>query len=217
MSLKRYGVLKGKAVKTERGTMDKPHYQVLIKDGTGTQYRIAINIKSQSAPSEVLYFVGENFKSEAITQLPQLGSGFTPIENNHPPIGLDYIRGNLVDRANMIPLPVDKDGPNNDLNDKIQHYFKEAMDLEATVYAFGARWGPEEDQPDPYFHFSPGNGIHDIHMNQGNSGQWKKDNGIWQDGGILLHFEREKRWAAIFLAFQSQVWCTDENGDAMDA
>ncbi len=74
--------------------------------------------------------------------------------------------------------------------------------------------GPEENTPDSYFHFKPGNGIHDIHMNQGNVEKWKADNGIWQDGGILIHFEKEEEWIGIFLAFQSQSWCTDEEGHA---
>ena len=29
-------------------------------------------------------------------------------------------------------------------------------------------------------------------MNQGNVEKWKGDNGIWQDGGILIHFEKEE-------------------------
>ena len=58
------------------------------------------------------------------------------------------------------------------------------------------------------------NGIHDIHMNQGNVEKWKGDNGIWQDGGILIHFEKEEEWIGIFLAFQSQSWCTDDEGHA---
>ena len=65
-----------------------------------------------------------------------------------------------------------------------------------------------------YFHFKPGNGIHDIHMNQGNVEKWQGDDGIWQDGGILIHFEKEEEWIGIFLAFQSQSWCTDEEGHA---
>lgn len=215
LPIKNYGVLKGKAVKTMLGSNEKPHFQVLIVDENRIEYRIAINTKSQDYPSEVLYFVGENFRSEEITKLPDLEFGFTPIQNNHPDIGLDYIRGHLLDQSQMIPLPTDEDGPNNDLNDKFQYYFKQAIDTKAIVYAFGQRWGPEQNQPDQYFGFTPGNGIHDIHMNQGNEGHWQKDNGIWQDGGILLHFEQENRWVAIFLAFQSQSWCTDDNGNAM--
>ena len=51
-------------------------------------------------------------------------------------------------------------------------------------------------------------------MNQGNVEKWKGDNGIWQDGGILIHFEKEEEWIGIFLAFQSQSWCTDDEGHA---
>ena len=46
-------------------------------------------------------------------------------------------------------------------------------------------------------------------MNQGNE-KWKGDNGIWQDGGILIHFEKEENGSVSSLAFQSQSWCTDE-------
>ena len=74
--------------------------------------------------------------------------------------------------------------------------------------------GIEENTPDSYFRFKPGNGIHDIHMNQGNVEKWQGDDGIWQDGGILIHFEKEEEWIGIFLAFQSQSWCTDEEGHA---
>jgi uncharacterized protein YukJ len=215
VSIKNYGVLKGSAIHTMMGSKEQPHYQVLIKDTEGVAYRIAINIKSQAYPSEVLYFVGENFYSEEITKLPDLEFGFTLIINNNPNIGLDYIRGNLFSPANMIPLPSEADGPDNDLNDKLQDYFMQAIDKGAIIYAFGQRWGPEQNKPDQYFNFSPGNGIHDIHMNQGNTGSWSKDNGTWQDGGILIHFEQENRWVAIFLAFQSQSWCTDDNGNAI--
>ncbi|NPC91846.1 YukJ family protein [Bacillus sp. WMMC1349] len=215
MPVKNYGVLKGKAVKTMLGSGEKPHFQVLIQDEQDIQYRIAINIKSQAHPSEVLYMVDEHFHSEDIIKLPDLDFGFTSIRNNCPDIGLDFIRGNLLDSSKMIPLPPDLDGIDNDLNEKIQYYVQQAIDQSATIYAFGDRWGPEENTPDRYFDFLPGNGIHDIHMNQGNLERWKNDNGIWQDGGILIHFEQENRWVAIFLAFQSQSWCTDENGHAV--
>jgi hypothetical protein len=61
------------------------------------------------------------------------------------------------------------------------------------------------------FAFLPGNGVHDIHMNQGNSGQFTRDDGVWQDGGLLVHFPGESRWVGIFLAFQSQAFHTDDS------
>jgi hypothetical protein len=56
------------------------------------------------------------------------------------------------------------------LADKLDHFMQRAAaDAAARVYAFGQRWGPEPGTPDKVFGFSPGNGIHDLHMNQGNS------------------------------------------------
>ena len=78
------------------------------------------------------------------------------------------------------------------------------------IYAFGQRWGPENDKRDQYSGFRPGNGIHDIHMNQGNRDQWVKDDGTWQDGGIIFHYPDENRLVAVFLAFQSQCFHTDD-------
>jgi hypothetical protein len=111
----------------------------------------------------------------------------------------------------MIPLPFDVPGSDNDLNEKIDKYVQRAMSDElAHIYAFGEKWGPETIK-DKIFGFLPGNGIHDIHMNQGNAGQFAKDNGVWQDGGVLLHFPSENRWVGIFLKFQSQTWHTDDD------
>ena len=47
-------------------------------------------------------------------------------------------------------------------------------------------------------------------MNQGNSGTFQRDDGVWQDGGLLLHYPAQSRWVGIFLAFQSQAWHTDD-------
>jgi hypothetical protein len=89
-------------------------------------------------------------------------------------------------------------------------------DQTARVYAFGQRWGPEDGKPDKILGFQPGNGVHDIHMNQGSSGQLGGDNGVWQDGGLILHIAREDRRVGIFLAFQGQAWHTDDTtGDAI--
>ena len=128
---------------------------------------------------------------------------------------LPIFRENLFDPSKMIPLASKVTGLDNDLNEKIEHYIKEAIETDAILYAFGQKWGPEENTPDNYFQFIPGNGIHDIHMNQGNTTNWKKDNGIWQDGGILIYFENTKKWLGIFLAFQSQVFSTDNKGNAI--
>ncbi|MGH9361161.1 MAG: DUF2278 family protein, partial [Thermoanaerobaculia bacterium] len=125
--------------------------------------------------------------------------------------GLDYIRGNLFDRAQMRPLPFNVPGFDNDLNEKIDRVMQRAVsDEAAVVYAFGQRWGPEPGKKDKYFGFLPGNGIHDIHMNQGNAAGFVDQDGVWQDGGLFVHFPDQQQWVAIFLKFQSQSWHTDD-------
>ena len=127
-------------------------------------------------------------------------------------------------RVRCVPLPHNIPGPDNDLNEKIDAYVQRAIgDERASIYAFGERWGPEEGKKDKYFGFLPGNGIHDIHMNQGNVGKFVNDDGVWQDGGLLFHFPSidkveagvgaeiwPEQWVAVFLAFQSQCWHTDD-------
>ncbi len=210
MALKNYGVLKGRPVGRRLAITSNAHYQVhLVSEDT--DYRIAINVKSKLEPSELEYLVDENFSYPILADLADLPLGFKELERKPGGLALDFIRGNLFDRTKMIPLPFDVPGSDNDLNEKIDKYVQRAMsDESAHIYAFGERWGPETIK-DKIFGFLPGNGIHDIHMNQGNAGQFAKDNGVWQDGGMLVHFPSENRWIGIFLKFQSQTWHTDDD------
>lgn len=219
MPLSSYGVLSGRVVDTRReGATDTPHYQVHLVDDAGVHYRVAVNVLSQQSPSELLYLVADDFSHPVTGALPAAGSGWTPLPSGPGGPNLDYIRANLFDAAAMRPLPPDVAGRDNDLADLLDHYVHRSQrDPSARVYVFGERWGPETDTPDKIFGFRPGNGVHDVHMNQGNSGPFRRDDGVWQDGGLLLHFAAEPRWVAIFLAFQSQAWHTDDStGHAID-
>ncbi len=220
MAIPNYGVLKGKAINSRAGTGASPHYQVHLVDDT-TDYRIAINVKSKQAPSELLFLLDEDFSHPLLADLVRQPLGFTRLARNPGGVALDYIRGNLFDRDRMRPLAHSIPGPDNDLNEKIDGHIRRAIgDEQAVVYAFGARWGPEPQKKDRCFGFLPGNGIHDIHMNQGSVGRFAGDNGVWQDGGLLIHFPAivrhdgseawPEQWVALFLAFQSQCWHTDD-------
>ena len=186
-----------------------PHFQIHVR-AAEVDYRIAVNVLSSESPSELLYHADEHFSHPSLAQLTALPDGVTVVPSAPAGIALDFIRGNLFDRAEMKVMPSTAPGPDNDLADKLDYVDRAAADPDARVYAFGERWGPEEDKPDKIFGFRPGNGVHDIHMNQGNSGQFVRDDGVWQDGGLLLHFPTGDQWVAIFLAFQSQKWHTDD-------
>ncbi len=211
MPLAKYGVLMGKAIAARReNSDDTPHYQVQLR-AAGTSYRIAVNVKSSVAPSELLYLIKENFSHPILPRLADLQEGFAPLPSQPGGMALDFIRGNLFDRGELRLLPHNVPGPDNDLSDRIEHYFNRAInDPGALVFAFGQRWGPEQGQRDKIFGFQPGNGIHDIHMNQGNVAAYRNDDGVWQDGGLILHFPSSGQWVGVFLAFQSQAWHTDD-------
>jgi len=209
MSLQRYGVLKGKAIETKKGTGNSPHFQVLVSDDK-LLYRLAVNVESQEPPSDVLYYVDENFQHPIKDLLEPMPKGYNQLETKPGGSALDFIRGNLFDTSLMKPLPYDVPGENNDLNELVQKFIDKAIAMESSeVYAFGERWGPE-DARDKFFGFAPGNGIHDIHMNQGSSAAFAKYDGVWQDGGLIIHLPDENKWIAIFLAFQSQCFHTDD-------
>ena len=210
MPLHSYGVLKGKAVEVRLGAGQSPHYQVRLVDDT-TDYRIAINVKSQVSPSELEFAVVEHFTHPTTALVEGMARGFTLLQSRPGTGALDLIRGNLIDRSLMRPLPFSVPGFDNDLNEKLDRVMQRAVgDENALVYAFGERWGPEPGTKDKYFGFLPGNGIHDIHMNQGNSAGFTKDDGVYQDGGLLVHFPDQQQWVAVFLKFQSQTWHTDD-------
>jgi len=210
MPLKSYGVLKGKAIEVRLGAGQSPHYQVRLVDDT-TDYRIAINVKSQLPPSDVAFIVLERFQHPLTARVEPLPLGFTTLPSQPDSGALDFIRGNLFNRNDMRPLPFSVPGFDNDLNEKIDRVMQRAVgDERALVYAFGERWGPEPGVKDKYFGFLPGNGVHDIHMNQGNAGRFVGDDGVYQDGGLLVHFPDQREWTAVFLKFQSQSWHTDD-------
>jgi len=208
-----YGVLKGTVAGHLRDA-DDDHYQILVHAGT-TVHRIASNVKSSApnAPSVVLFQSTTSLPSALTKGLRELAPGFKNLPPKPGGLAMDYVRGGIVKPKSMKPVPPDTPGADNDLKDMLETAVVKAMDLPGSViYAFGARWGPEKGKPDKYFKFVPGNGIHDIHMNQGNSGAYKKDNGVFHDGALVFEYPGEK-WRAFFFAFQSQTFDTDEHGN----
>ncbi len=208
MPIANYGVLKCTATDHILATSNSQHYQVHVL-ANGADYRIAVNVLSLTQPPDLLYFLDNNFQHPITATLSDVGWGFTQLASTSGEPALDYLRANLFDITKMQSLPPE-DPSHNDLNDLIDTYIQQAIAQQDTLlYAFGQSWGPE-NKPDQYFGFVPGQGVHDIHMNQGNAGSFVNDDGVWQDGGLLIHFQSPDHWVALFLAFQSQCFQTDD-------
>lgn len=213
MALKKYGVLKG-TVSGHLRDADDDHYQILVSAGS-TVHRIAVNVKSSApnAPSTLLFLAQSKLQDGFIQGLRGLKPGYTKLPSKAGGLALDYVRNKWFKPSAMKEVPPDAPGVDNDLKDKVEAAVIKAVDQAGSlIYAFGEKWGPEKDRKDQYFKFVPGNGIHDIHMNQGNSGKYAKDNGVFQDGGLVFEYP-DGKWQAFFFAFQSQTFDTDNKGN----
>jgi uncharacterized protein YukJ len=225
MPVQHYCLFKGWVVERQLATFSNPHYHIHAIDQF-YDYRISVNVFSDilfgrtKTFSQVEYFFAEDFKHPLTAQLEQLEPGLysldKPSDSHLGGLALDYIRAGLFDREKMKPAPFNlpDPGPANDLNENLEKYVKSAIaDKESLIYAFGSGWGTQH-QPDKIFGFSPAKGLSNIHMNQGNSPEmFEEDNGIWQDGALLLYGGAEKKWTGLFIKFQQQAWDTwDDTG-----
>jgi uncharacterized protein YukJ len=216
---KRYCVVTGRIL-DRRAEMSgrSPHYQILVQGGA-ERFRIAVNTRSGSShgrEAHLLYFANDDFRHEIVDHLARIEDGVRDLAARPGGLAIDYVRGGMVERGQMRLLPDTRPGPRNDLVDEIDYRIDRARaDPRARLHAFGTRWGPEPRQPDQLFGFRPGNGIHDVHMNQGSRDEHRNDNAIWRDGALIFHEPRRDRWCALFLAFQTQAWQTDAHGDPL--
>jgi len=201
MPLDRYGVWKGKIVRWE-GKAKPDHGYLHFTDSTRQPVHAAVNVKSSSDDSRLAYWFYRNFSSNLplVQGLKQLESGFHE-QKGPDSLALDFLRGGYVDLNAGVLLSREIPGENNDLLDFLNPILNQAKAKDADLYIFGQQFEGED-------------GIHDVHMNQGNRGRksWIRDNGIYQDGGIILAFP-DGHWEAIFLAFAVQAYHTNGDGD----
>jgi uncharacterized protein YukJ len=168
-------------------------------------FRAAINIKSTDWDTQLAHWVNYNLSEHPMVQdLAKLDLGFHDPEELKGR-GLDYIRSDLFDNKKGRLLPHDINGPNNDMIDVLGPEVQESIDKQAEIYIFGSR-------------FNTKNGMHNVHMNQGNIKSFRRDDGVFQDGGLLIHYKETGQWTGIFLAFASQAIHTDdEDGHAISS
>jgi uncharacterized protein YukJ len=205
----KYGILRARVVKLLHHTPDdpRPHLEVLVSAGTA-DYRLAVNVRSDDE-TNLLFHVEPDFQNALLTAIDALPVGLTlPASDDHR-VRLDYQRGDLFDTSDMKNVAPKAIGDPNQLDDLVSAALNAAMATEGgEVFAFGNPWRPE-NKPDEYFHFRPGQGVHDLHMNQGSPAPHAGDDGVWQDGGLFVRIPGAPT-QAFFFAFQSQVWTTDD-------
>jgi uncharacterized protein YukJ len=207
MATLNYGVLTGTVAGHLRDA-DDDHYQILVSAG-GAMYRAAVNVHSSLKPPDLLFQSLTTLPTPLTKALKGLSPGFKKLASQPGGLAQDFVRGGLVKAKVFKVVPGNVPGAANDLKDTLEDAVLRAIGQAGSiVHVFGARWGPETKK-DQYFKFSPGNGIHDIHMNQGNDKAHAADDGIFHDGCLIFRYPNGMA-RAFFLAFQSQSFDTDD-------
>lgn len=228
MSVPNYSVLKGHPVSGKVVSGASVHYQITLDalDKAGKPFTVAVNIESVDG-SEVLYAIKPSFTPPSTTSLVALNSAITALPSQPGGLALDFVREMImgqpmITRAQMLLLPVEKNTARflaeqppslRSAHEERAHALENAVvmllnqaiaDADSVLYAFGSA-------------YSDGgivDGIHNIHMNQGNPlNNHANENGVWQDGAVFLNLPSQQTWTALFLAFQTESWTTDSAGN----
>jgi uncharacterized protein YukJ len=222
MPMQNYSVLKGKPTAGKVVSGNGTHYQITVQ-ATGGPFTVAVNIESTDG-SEVLYAIEQSFTPPDGPGLTALPNGVHPLQSQPNGLALDFVRERIgsqpmITQASLTLLPIGaanaefKSQRAEALSNAVTALISQAIaDGNTTLYAFGSAYA-DSGRVD---------GIHDIHMNQGNpvSGGFAGDNGIWQDGAMFLQMSGTSSgstptWSAVFIAFQTESWNTDNNGNPM--
>jgi uncharacterized protein YukJ len=222
MPIANYSVLAGRPTAGKVVSGASTHYQITMQ-AAGGPFTVAVNIQSVDG-SEVLYAIEEGFTPPDLAGLMALPMGMTKLQSAAGGLALDYVRSTvgsapMITKAQMTLLPQfnAKAKTGGAEEQMIQRAKAKALenavvtllnmtiaDKDGVIYAFGSAFS-DKGRVD---------GIHDIHMNQGNpKGNHGGDNGVWQDGALLIHLPAKGTWTAVFIAFQTQSWSTDSAGN----
>jgi uncharacterized protein YukJ len=222
MPIANYSVLAGKPTAGKIVSGASAHYQITMQ-AKGGPFTVAVNIQSVDG-SEVLYAIEEEFAPPDLAGLTALLMGMTKLQSEPGGLALDYVRSTvdgapMITKAQMTLLPqLNAKAKGGSAEEQmIQRAKAKALenavvtllnmtiaDKDGVIYAFGSAYS-DSGKVD---------GIHDIHMNQGNpKNNHGGDNGVWQDGALLIHLPSKATWTAVFIAFQTESWTTDSAGD----
>lgn len=237
MSLDKYGVLIGTKTKYFRDQPDdfgKFYHGNIEVLANNTTYRCAIDVDSQK--TRVQWRIIE-FDSSELKLISQLADGWHRLESNEYSGAIDYIRWKLMwvivriqffyflkKRISIPPMiyharlkPFSKSNVTSNSIFKLiildqQSFWRTGNNIDAIEQLESVI-----NQGDKVFifgqFFNSGNGVHDIHQNQGDplNIPQSHDNGIWQDGATIVQKE-DGSFVGFFNKFETQSFYTDNLG-----
>jgi hypothetical protein len=178
--------------------------------GGGTEtWDTAINVGTTDADDLLNYRLVFDFHHSLLTTLKSAAAGFHDLTGTQGLPALDFLRTDLLaDTGSWRESDVMDGSDFPEPVASLKRLLHTAHARGAEVYIFGRTYT------------SGGSGIHDVHMNQGSSGQFLNNgvddhndhNEAWQDGAVLVDLGQPE-WAAYFTAFTKQSVPTDSLGN----
>lgn len=201
----KYGCWKGTPISYSGQTLQQdksPHLTIKFTSGTsGKTYEAQVNVASTEKETELVYWMDQNWSHPITKTLTSLSEDFhEATTTDGTGLSLDFIRTSpaLVDfSAGRVVQDDDSSDTANNILDQLEPIVKAAIAAKATMYIFGRDYNT---------------GIDDVHMNQGNTGNY--ENAVGTDGALIFHYPTgNQQFEAIFLAFATQeVPTNDQTG-----
>ena len=194
--MEKYVMFRGKVIDKWYDFDKRAHYHIVATDNNGKKYDLAVNIGSIYAKKneiissnlKVYYTKNYNSQKDIIQEMLLQKVGVTECKEN---LRLDYIKMKLFPHNKMIQMK-GFDEKNIFLTEIIEKYVMKAINNDDyEVFAFGRL-------------YANGKGLHDIHMNQGSTGKFKKHDAPYSDGGLFFRNKQNNKISVIFIAFISQ-------------
>jgi len=214
MPLPNYGVLCGTFdhfTKENPDNFGKWYHGFIYVNTPNGIFECAVDVNSPTGNFEYMMLGG--LDKNMFTNISGLSNGYHELPRNPSSGAIDYVRSPFVNQAKgclalILTFWNSIFGSNKkvwtinagtDALDKLQNMLTGSQ----RVFVFGA----------PYTY--GGNGVHDIHMNQGDppGSQWYPANGIWQDGCVIVDKPGEDKLFGYFGKFVNQSLNTDNNGN----
>ncbi len=203
-----------------------PHLWVIL-DAGGQKWFATINVRSnKDAPGEPIgksylyYYIDTDFSHPILPSILARPDGMSAVERTYAGGAIDFQRGNLFNPNAMRVLP--PEGPGDDgLVHRLGGLLQFAQLQSCDVFFYGNAFAKDNpNQTDAAFGYTPDTplGLDNVHMAQGDPREVNvrlHENGIWHDGACFIWDAHSRRMTAIFLAFQSQGWHTNANGDLL--
>ncbi|MBN3814422.1 DUF2278 family protein [Paraburkholderia sp. Ac-20347] len=208
-----YGFAKGKITSAPQlKPTQRPHevqYHLHFSlDVGGAQWDVAVNVGTTDADDLLKYKLLFDFRHAILQTLQADASGEQNLTGQHALPALDFQRSDFLANTGA--------WRNSDVMDGT-----DAVEPVATLQRLLLR--AQQSGYDVYVYgrfYSEGNGVHDVHMNQGSKGEFihragndrNDHNDIWQDGALLVDVGAPQ-WALYVAAFDQQYLPTDDLGN----